>query len=48
MLGFNRISLKIKSPFATLAAMREAFNLWLDSGLGGIDTPWDDNDTWIE
>lgn len=48
MLGFNKISLKIKSSFAALSAIRAAFDLWLDSGLGGIGTPWDDNDTWIE
>ena len=48
MLGINGISLKIKSSFAALSSIRAAFGLWLDNGSGGIGTPWDDNDTWVE
>jgi len=23
-------------------------NLWLDNGMGGIETPWNDSDTWSD
>jgi len=48
MLGINQITLKIRSAFAALSTVRATFVLWLDNGTGGINTPWNDLDTWSE
>ncbi len=48
MLSLNKLSLKIKSSFAALSAVRAFFDLWLDDGSGGINTPWNDAATWSE